>query len=412
MPRNGSGAYSLPSGNPVTTGTLISSSGWGNPTLNDIAAALTQSISKDGQTTPTANLPMGNFNFTSLGAPTGAGQALRWDQLTKGAAIASASTITIPNEGSAFDITGTTTVTALSGSYPGRIVYLRFVAALTLTNSASLLLPNGKDLKPYPNEVFGFCCVDSGVWECVVSPPRLPALYRSGGTLTPSTTSVTIAPGTWRSADDSTNIILPSAISKTIQSSGSWAAGSGSNGLFSGALATSTWYHVFVMRNTTTGAVDAGFDTSIVAANIPVGWVAYRRVGSVFVTIASQILPFIQTGKEFRYLSPQQDVSNVGIGAPGPVGISVPAGVVVFVKLGLYLNLQGARAGATAWTPGDTDRTGVQTSTVTASTNYDGAGEILVMTNTSQQVTVRSVFGSISSGFYLQTRSYFDFVGD
>jgi hypothetical protein len=64
MPRNGSGSYSLPSGNPVTPNTTISSNGWANPTLTDIAAALTASIAIDGQTVPTANLPMGNFRHT------------------------------------------------------------------------------------------------------------------------------------------------------------------------------------------------------------------------------------------------------------------------------------------------------------------------------------------------------------
>lgn len=66
MARNGSGTYTLPSGNPVVTGTTISSS-WANNTLNDIATALTNSIAKDGQTTPTANLPMGTFKLTGMG---------------------------------------------------------------------------------------------------------------------------------------------------------------------------------------------------------------------------------------------------------------------------------------------------------------------------------------------------------
>jgi hypothetical protein len=68
MARNGSGTYSLYTpGNPVVTGTTISST-WANNTLNDIATALTNSIAKDGQTTPTANLPMGTFKLTGLGA--------------------------------------------------------------------------------------------------------------------------------------------------------------------------------------------------------------------------------------------------------------------------------------------------------------------------------------------------------
>lgn len=66
MARNGSGIYSLPAGNPVVTGTTISST-WANNTLSDIATALTASIAKDGQTTATANLPMGTFRHTNVG---------------------------------------------------------------------------------------------------------------------------------------------------------------------------------------------------------------------------------------------------------------------------------------------------------------------------------------------------------
>jgi hypothetical protein len=69
MARNGSGVYSLPAGNPVTTGTTISST-WANTTLNDISSALTTSISSDGQTTPSANLPMGNYLHTGVGNAT------------------------------------------------------------------------------------------------------------------------------------------------------------------------------------------------------------------------------------------------------------------------------------------------------------------------------------------------------
>jgi hypothetical protein len=75
MSRNGAGTYTLPAGNPVVTGTTISST-WANNTLSDIATALTQSLAKDGQTVPTANIPMGGFKLTGLGAPTVAGDAL------------------------------------------------------------------------------------------------------------------------------------------------------------------------------------------------------------------------------------------------------------------------------------------------------------------------------------------------
>jgi hypothetical protein len=75
MSRNGAGTYTLPAGNPVVTGTTISST-WANNSLSDIATALTQSLAKDGQTVPTANIPLGGFKITGLGAPTTAGDAL------------------------------------------------------------------------------------------------------------------------------------------------------------------------------------------------------------------------------------------------------------------------------------------------------------------------------------------------
>jgi hypothetical protein len=66
MPRNGAGSYSLPTGNPVISNTVIASTWW-NTTGNDISTALTQSLTRDGQAVPTANLPMAGFRFTGVG---------------------------------------------------------------------------------------------------------------------------------------------------------------------------------------------------------------------------------------------------------------------------------------------------------------------------------------------------------
>lgn len=65
MSRNGSGVYNLPAGNPVVTGTTISST-WANNTLADMATALTGSVASDGQTPITGNLQMGANRITGL----------------------------------------------------------------------------------------------------------------------------------------------------------------------------------------------------------------------------------------------------------------------------------------------------------------------------------------------------------
>jgi hypothetical protein len=69
LSRNGSGTYSLVAGNPVVSGTTITST-WANNTLSDIATALTASIANDGQTPILATLPMSTYRHTGVGNAT------------------------------------------------------------------------------------------------------------------------------------------------------------------------------------------------------------------------------------------------------------------------------------------------------------------------------------------------------
>jgi hypothetical protein len=128
MPRNGSGTYSLPAGNPVVTGTTISSTTQ-NTTMSDVATALTNSIAKDGQTTPTANLPMGGFKHTGLGAGSAATDSANLGQIQSQAYIALAS------------VAGTDTITAstspVTTAYANGQTY-RFVAANTNTGAVTV----------------------------------------------------------------------------------------------------------------------------------------------------------------------------------------------------------------------------------------------------------------------------------
>jgi microcystin-dependent protein len=64
MPRNNQGVYTLPAGNPVVPGTLIETT-WANPTMSDIAAALTGSLPRDGSAGMTGPLILSNSNPTN-----------------------------------------------------------------------------------------------------------------------------------------------------------------------------------------------------------------------------------------------------------------------------------------------------------------------------------------------------------
>ena len=80
MSRNGSGTYNLPVGNPVVSGTTISSA-WANSTLNDIATALTGSVAADGQTPMTGVLNMSTNRITGVANATLASDAVNLGQL-------------------------------------------------------------------------------------------------------------------------------------------------------------------------------------------------------------------------------------------------------------------------------------------------------------------------------------------
>jgi uncharacterized protein YegL len=83
MSRNGSGTYTLPAGNPVVTGTTITSS-WANTSLSDIANALTQSVAADGQTPMTGALNMTNNLIENVADATASGDAVSLNFLQTG----------------------------------------------------------------------------------------------------------------------------------------------------------------------------------------------------------------------------------------------------------------------------------------------------------------------------------------
>jgi hypothetical protein len=145
MSYNGSGTFVLVAGNPVITGTTISSTTMNN-TLSDIATGLSTAVTKDGQTTPTANIPMGGFKLTGLGAATAAGDALRFENIALlGSSIQNQTYVAFTTGGTstAYTLTPTPAITAYTA---GQSFFVNFNAASgaapTLAISAVATPPN------------------------------------------------------------------------------------------------------------------------------------------------------------------------------------------------------------------------------------------------------------------------------
>jgi hypothetical protein len=81
MAFNGSGTFLInTAGQPVVSGTVISSTAF-NALTADLATGLSTAITKDGQTTVTANIPMSTYKFTGLGVGSAAGDSANLSQV-------------------------------------------------------------------------------------------------------------------------------------------------------------------------------------------------------------------------------------------------------------------------------------------------------------------------------------------
>lgn len=176
--------------NGAVNGVLATLTDW-QALLQDLSDAITQSVSKDGQTVMTGDLNFGGFKLTNLDVGTGVGQVATWEQLfAQGTEIdvASAATTDIGAPNSNFlRVTGTTTITSFGTNYRGPR-YLRFAGVVTLTNSSTLILPGGTNFTTSAGDVIvAIPKATSGTpdgWYVVSVPQSLIQYVTLGGTET------------------------------------------------------------------------------------------------------------------------------------------------------------------------------------------------------------------------------------
>ena len=120
MSYQGNGTFLISTaGQPVVTGTTISSTAFNSLTA-DLATGLTTALTKDGQTTPTANIPLGGYKITGLANATLSTDAMAYGQFTQfgtpgyttTATAAGTTTLTVSSTQQQF-FTGSTTQTVV-----------------------------------------------------------------------------------------------------------------------------------------------------------------------------------------------------------------------------------------------------------------------------------------------------------
>jgi len=139
MAFNGSGTYSAPasSWNPAVDGTDINSTDWA-ALLADLSTALSLCVTKDGQQTVTANIPMSGFKITGIGAATARTDAASLATIQDGTGTYA----TAGGTANALTLTLTPAITA----YVAGQSY-RFIASASANTSAATLAINGLTAK-------------------------------------------------------------------------------------------------------------------------------------------------------------------------------------------------------------------------------------------------------------------------
>jgi hypothetical protein len=234
-----------------------------------------------------------------------------------------------------------------------------------------------------------------------------------------SSPTFSVAPGV---AADSTNANMMTLSAQISKTTGTWASGSGNGALDAGTIANSTWYHVHLIMNVSTKAVDALISLSATTPTLPSGYTVFRRIGSMKTNSTSQWLAFQQDGDEFQWGAPTLDyneINNPGTSAVTRT-INVPTGVRVLARLVCEVQNNGtANAGAQMLLsdlsiPDNAPTNGNQTSLAYAGSAiiYLGLnGSVAVFTNTSAQIRSRMAYSDGNIYFYLGTLGWRDTRG-
>lgn len=176
----------------------------------------------------------------------------------------------------------------------------------------------------------------------------LPRAYGAGCALSNNTTDATndldIAPGAWRSDDNTEDLVLASTLTKQLDVA--WAVGPNAGGLDTGTKAVSTWYHVWLIKRPDTGVVDATFSESATAPTMPASYTKKRRLGAVRTDSSGAITAFVQSG-DYTYWN----VSTAAFDFDGATGTGantvthrVPTGVGV-LAFGAFWSSSGTADG-------------------------------------------------------------------
>jgi hypothetical protein len=244
--------------------------------------------------------------------------------------------------------------------------------------------------------------------------------YLAGLTLSTSGVSATFVV-TAGVAADSTNAFMMTLSSSFNKTTSPWAAGSGNGALDTGTIASSTWYHVYLIMRQDTGAVDVLISLSASSPALPTlpgVYNLYRRIGSLMTGGSGNWVQMTQLGDDFLWTTSFTDVSAIPlVVAPTLKTLTVPTGLQVTASIqGMVQGATGSSYGILFSSP-DTGGLAAGASigrySVYAPASGGGAtaGRDFVRTNTAGQIYVAAQATAAGVTYFINTFGWNDSRG-
>ena len=399
--------------------------------FDGMATGLSNCITKDGQTTLTANIPFSTYKLTGLGSGTARTDAINVGQvqdnqfLYLGTTSGSADAYTLTPSPAITAYTATQQFTAkINATNLTTTPYLQ-VSAIANPATTAVIKKLSATKTEVPVNIGDL--VANGIYTFkrnsandawIVLELSNPATTTTQGiaflsnpitisnNATDANNDIDFSAGNAPLDDRSGQILLSSTLVKRLDAL--WVAGTNQGGLFTGTKANSTLYYLFAITNGT--ITDAGFDTSSTGANIPAGYKGSYR-GTVLTDGSGNIRAFTLAGQYMEYINEVLD------NAPTPTNgvyqtytLSCPnkPNIVAYLRMSMVYSGVGV-------VPLDF----YHRKTGSTSANFFGGGAVSgyashnptnwVCLNSSAQIDLAFGFAAPTSNFAITTKGYFDF---
>ena len=404
---------------------------------DNLAAGINNTLTKDGQNTATANLPMGNFRHTGVGNASARTDYASAAQIQDSALVYAADT----GAADAYAIAASPAITAY---VTGNLFWFKTANANTGASTLNVNALGVKNLfKRHDVELDIIDIVANGIYGAIydgtnfqlISPitaTSVDRLHISGLVGTNGTDADHDIDFSVGEAADSTNDqLMKNNTVKTKQIDVNWVAGTNAGGFPSGlTLTASTVYHRFIIKDVTGGLTDFGWDSSLTATNLladATDYTLFRRVGSDITDSSSNIEDFEDPVElaggalDVEWDAVANDISSAST-AVQTVTTKVPTGFSVLGKYSCRLQANSGGGAATAAVSSGlrsagraAGALGAAGNTLTSNAGFvagiqpNDQADVLVSTNTSGQIftDVNEVTGTGIS-FNLWTRGYID----